>query len=365
MTLQLTCSTQLGRLNLDLDLTLQSHGVTVLFGESGCGKTTTLRTLAGLTRLSNCQVSFQGQRWQSRDNRQFLPTHKRNLGYVFQHPALFNHLDVTDNIKFGLRGSRIKGEEINRRFNDLVELLGLGHLVDRRIYGLSGGEQQRVAIARALVLQPNLLLMDEPLSALDEPRKQEVLPYLELMTHEMNLPIVYVTHSLSEVTKLADNVVVLNQGQVVRLGTIDNCLAAMSYDFDPHAVRAMFDLSIKEHTYDGLTLLANSTFQLWVSAIKEPIGKTTRCEILASDVSLSTQPNEQSSILNSVLTTITAIDVTSNKAEVLISLQMSASVIQKHNQEKLYSMVTQRSANALKLKVGCAVWASIKAVAIV
>ncbi|MGR5269692.1 molybdenum ABC transporter ATP-binding protein [Vibrio astriarenae] len=354
--IHIDCQTTLGSLVFDLNFKIASQGVTVLFGPSGCGKTTTLRTLTGLTKLPNCQVKFHDELWQSKDGTSFLPPHKRNLGYVFQHPSLFQHLNVEQNIKFGLRGNESQSASVEVK-DRLVELLGLKPLLSRAVHRLSGGEQQRVAIARALVVQPRLLLMDEPLSALDEARKQEIMPYLESMTQDLSIPIVYVTHSLSEVSRLADEVVVLEAGKIASQGELQTCLAPMSYHYDAHAVRSVIELNIVEHTYDGMTLLSDGTTQLWVSLIKAPLGSLTRCEILASDVSIGTSPMLESSIINALPARVLAVEPTGNPAEVLIKMTTES-------KQTLYSMITQRSVNRLNLTPGKSVWAYIKAVAI-
>jgi len=204
---------------LDLDLNMPARGVTAIFGHSGSGKTTLLRCIAGLERAPQGFLRFKGEAWQ--DERTFLPVHKRPLGYVFQEASLFPHLSVLGNLRYGLSRSKAAS---SGRLDQAVELLGIGHLLERKPDRLSGGERQRVGIARALAVSPRLLLMDEPLAALDMKRKHEILPYLERLHRTMDLPILYVTHSPDEVVRLADHLVVMEDGRVLAHGTLAETL---------------------------------------------------------------------------------------------------------------------------------------------
>ena len=220
----------LGKFSLDAGFTAPAKGVTALFGPSGCGKTTVLRCIAGLQRLPDGLCVVGGDVWQDRDGA-FLPTHKRPLGYVFQEASLFPHLSVRRNLMFGAprgEGGAGKGKIA---FDEVVELLGVTALLDRAPGKLSGGERQRVAIGRALLSQPKLLLMDEPLSALDRATKDEILPFLERLRDRLSLPIVYITHAIAEVERLADQIVLMEKGRVIGAGPLeelqsDPCLAA-------------------------------------------------------------------------------------------------------------------------------------------
>ena len=196
---------------LDVDLQLPGQGVTALFGPSGCGKTTCLRALAGLERAHG-RVEVHGEVWQDSARQLWRPTHARGLGYVFQEASLFDHLSVRGNIDYGLRRTPPTRRQV--ALEQAVELLGIGALMDRRPHALSGGERQRVAIARALATSPRLLLMDEPLAALDAQRKAEVLPYLERLHRTLHIPVLYVSHSIDEVTRLAGHMVLMREGRV-------------------------------------------------------------------------------------------------------------------------------------------------------
>lgn len=202
---------------LDVDLRLPASGVTALFGPSGSGKTTLLRCLAGLERAPRGRLVVDGAVWQ--DATTFLPTHRRPLGYVFQEASLFPHLSVRGNLDYGAKRAGCRPASAD--FSHILELLGIGQLLDRRPDKLSGGERQRVAIARALLTAPRLLLLDEPLAALDLARKNEILPYLERLHRELDIPVIYVSHAPDEVARLADHIVVLEAGHAVAAGELD------------------------------------------------------------------------------------------------------------------------------------------------
>ncbi|MDD2873156.1 MAG: molybdenum ABC transporter ATP-binding protein, partial [Azoarcus sp.] len=201
---------------LDVDLQLPGRGVTALFGHSGSGKTTCLRCVAGLERAPQGRLIVNGEHWQDTDAGIFVPTHERAIGYVFQEASLFPHLSVRRNLEFGMK--RVAAATRRVAWDQAVELLGIGHLLDRMPERLSGGERQRVGMARALLTSPRLLLMDEPLAALDIRLKNEILPYLERLHDELDMPVLYVSHSPDEVARLADHVVLLDQGKVVAQG---------------------------------------------------------------------------------------------------------------------------------------------------
>ena len=210
-----------GDFRLDVDLALPGHGVSALFGHSGSGKTTCLRALAGLLRTPGGYVALNGEIWQDEGCGLFLPTHRRALGMVFQDAGLFPHLSVRGNMEFGQRRAATGSVALG----DIAELLGIAHLLDRRPAQLSGGERQRVAIARALLTAPRVLLMDEPLAALDLKRKLEILPYLENLHRELDIPVIYVSHAPDEVARLADHLVLLDAGRVVASGPLNSVLS--------------------------------------------------------------------------------------------------------------------------------------------
>ena len=212
--------------DLALDMYFPERGITVLSGPSGSGKTTVLRCVAGLERGARGLVSVQSHRWQDSDASVFLPTWKRPIGYVFQEASLFEHMDVRNNLEFGI--TRVKSASSRKALDDAIELLGIQSLLKRRPDELSGGERQRVAIARALATQPELLLLDEPLSALDQARRQEIFPWLERIRDEFGTPMLYVTHSIDEIARLADYVVVMDRGRISCSGPAAQVFASLS-----------------------------------------------------------------------------------------------------------------------------------------
>ena len=230
MTLHLKLDLARADFDVSVDVHLPAHGISVIFGPSGCGKTTLLRCVAGLEPAARGVVRLGHEVWQDdapEVGTSFrLPTHLRALGYVFQEASLFDHLDVAGNLAYGHRraerGSRNAMSQAVQQ--QVIELLGIGHLLQRRSHELSGGERQRVAIARALVTQPRLLLLDEPLAALDHARRQEVLPWLEKLRDDLNIPMLYVTHAVDEVARLADTLVVMRAGRIHANGPVADVL---------------------------------------------------------------------------------------------------------------------------------------------
>lgn len=207
---------RLGNFTLDAELSLPATGVTAIFGPSGCGKTTVARCIAGLQQMADGFCAVDGEIWQ--DHRSFRPVHRRPIGYVFQEASLFPHLSVRRNLLFG--APRAAGADIV--FDEVVELLGLAALLARSPYRLSGGERQRVAIGRALLSQPKLLLMDEPLAALDHATRNEILPFLERVHERLSLPVLYISHDMTEIERFADHLVLMEQGRVIDAGPLQN-----------------------------------------------------------------------------------------------------------------------------------------------
>ena len=220
---------------LDVDLALPLSGITAVYGASGSGKTSLLRCVAGLERAKAALVTVGGQVWQDDAQGVFVPTWQRRLGYVFQEASLFEHMDVAANLQYGLQRA---GRTASRPALDAaIAMLGIGALLPRRAHQLSGGERQRVAIARALATQPRLLLLDEPLASLDHARCQDILPWLERMRDELHIPALYVTHALDEVARLADTLVVLDDGKVAAVGPVGDLLVEMDAPPTPWVLR--------------------------------------------------------------------------------------------------------------------------------
>lgn len=341
--------------DLDVALRLPGAGVTVLLGPSGCGKTTVLRCLAGLSQASGV-VRIHGQTWQDDAQGLFKPVHERPIGYVFQEASLFPHLSVKGNLEYGLKRTPQAQRRIS--LDDAVALLGIGHLQHRATDGLSGGERQRIAIARALLTSPSLLLMDEPLSALDPARKAEILPYLESLNRELGLPMIYVTHALDEAARLADHLVLMQEGRVQADGLAANILSRMDLPFSQlDDAAALLHAKVVEHhpTYGQSSLDIGGT-RLWVGLSSAPIGSEVRARVLARDVSIALTQAQDSSIVNILPATIESIS-DERVGTVTIQLRLSSGV-------GLLARLTRRSCEQLHLHAGMPVYAQVKGVAL-
>jgi len=348
---------------LEVALALPSRGVSALFGPSGCGKTTLLRALAGLERATG-RVALNDQTWQDdAAGAVFVPTHQRPIGYVIQEAALFPHLDVRSNLDYGQR--RIAPAERRIALDQAVDLLGIGALMDRRPATLSGGERQRVAIARALATSPRLLLMDEPLAALDAARKAEILPYLERLHRTMALPIVYVTHALDEVARLADHLVLLQAGRVLAEGGVADLFARTDLPLGRQdEAGAVLEATVAAHDLAyGLTRIAVAGGSLWLGAVEQPPGTPVRVRVLARDVSIAREAPQHSSILNVLPVTLEAIEGLEPEGRtVLLRLRLGA--CGDRAAAALLARITRRSADTLALQPGDRLHAQIKGVAL-
>ncbi|MFW9270323.1 molybdenum ABC transporter ATP-binding protein [Pseudomonas sp. NR3] len=347
-----------GDFSLDLDLQLPGRGVTALYGDSGSGKTTCLRCMAGLDRPTRGFVEVNGEVWQDSEREVFVPPHKRALGYVFQEASLFDHLSVRDNLLFGLK--RVAAAQRRVDINHATELLGIGHLLDRQPHNLSGGERQRVGIARALLTSPRLLLMDEPLAALDTRRKNEILPYLQRLHDELDIPVLYVSHSQDEVARLADHIVVLDAGRALASGPIGETLARLDLPLalgDDAGVVINGKVAGYDPDYQLLTLtLPDSQLNVRVAHTALAVGQPLRFKVQARDVSLSLASDGQTSILNRLPVAVVSELAGDNAAHVLIRVEAAGT--------PLLARITRYSRDQLKLHPGQIVWAQIKAVAV-
>ncbi|WDU64916.1 molybdenum ABC transporter ATP-binding protein [Pseudomonas poae] len=343
---------------LDVDLHLPGRGVTALYGHSGSGKTTCLRCIAGLEHAEDGFIQINDEVWQDSRNGRFVPPHKRALGYVFQEASLFPHLSVRANLEFGLK--RIPRQQRRVDMAQATELLGIGHLLERHPQHLSGGERQRIGIARALLTSPNLLLMDEPLAALDSKRKGEILPYLERLHDELDIPVLYVSHAQDEVARLADHIVLLSDGKALASGPIGETLARLDLPMalgDDAGVVINGSVSAYDAHYQLLTLqFPDSNQQLRVAHAPLAVGKTLRVKVQARDVSLSLQAGEHSSILNRLPVTVSQEISADNSAHVLVRLDADGT--------PLLARITRFSRDQLQLHPGQTLWAQIKAVAV-
>jgi molybdate transport system ATP-binding protein len=345
----------LGEFRLDAGFDAPGRGVTALFGPSGSGKTTLLRCLAGLELASDGYLKVNGDIWQDGSKGIYLPAHRRPLGYVFQEASLFPHLDVRRNLEYGWK--RIPAMQRRVGFEQAVELLGIGHLLDRGPARLSGGERQRVAIARALLASPDLLLMDEPLAALDLASKAEILPYLERLHDDLSVPILYVSHSPDEVARLADYMVLMERGKTVASGPIREMLTRLDLPL-AHGDEAgvVVDTTVGEHDEAFyLTRLDFSGGSISVARQPHAPGHRMRLRIHARDVSLALELHADSSILNILPARVVAI-ADENPAQVVVRLDAGG--------VPLLARITRKSAHALNLQPGMAVVAQVKSVAV-
>ena len=341
--------------HLDVDLSLPSSGITVLYGESGSGKTTLLRCIAGLEHAPQAYLEVNQQVWQDSISGLFLPTYRRALGYVFQDALLFPHLSVADNLAFGLK--RIKNNVGTTDLKTVVELLGIGSLLKRLPERLSGGERQRVAIARALVLNPDILLMDEPLASLDAKRKQEILPFLKRLHQELTIPMLYVTHDQQEVTQLADTLIILSNGVVQTSGTIEEMQNRVDVSLaEERDATTVWQATITEHESEyHLTRVDFLGGSISLPAIADKIGTPLRIQIYARDVSITLEPSMATSILNVIAATITGI-TDDNQGRSIVRLQIGDQTLLAH--------ITHKSTVLLKLQLGMKVYAQIKGISI-
>lgn len=353
MTLSVSLTHRLGQFKLDVTFQAPA-GLTVLFGQSGSGKTTVINAVAGLLKTQAGLIALDD--WVLEDSAQqlWLPPHRRNLGYIFQESRLFPHLTVRQNLRYARWFARRDRpvESLTR----VVEMLGIGHLLDRRPALLSGGEKQRVAIGRALLAAPRLILADEPLAALDEARKAEIMPYFERLRDEVAVPILYVSHSPAEVARLATTVVALQDGKVARIGSPTEVFGDPT--FAPTGLRgigAVLEARVLSHHADGLSELAAGEARLFVPRVNLEPGKTLRIRIAAHEVMLSLQRPEGVSALNILPGHVEAVRPGDGPGAI-VSVRTRAG--------RVLSRVTQRSVAALGLEPGLACHAIVKTVAI-
>jgi len=337
---------------LDAEFSLPMDRVTAIFGPSGSGKTTLLRCIAGLQRARG-ELFFGDACWQQ--GRYSLPCHRRPIAYVFQEASLFPHLSVAGNLTYAQRRAASGGPTLA----SVCELLDLYALMDQRPHQLSGGERQRVAIARALLIAPRLLLMDEPLSGLDRARKAEILPFLERLCQQSKVPILYVSHSIDEVCRLADHLVVMDGGRVVDHGALEQMLIDRHFSSgSDDDVSALLRTEVTELDSDWqLTKLAFDGGQLWVRSNGETVGSELRLRIRAQDISITLSAPHDSSILNILPCTIVSITDEPGGAMQLVTLAAGNSY--------LLAKITRRSSYQLSLQVDMPVYAQLKSVAII
>lgn len=347
---------QRGDFALDVDISVPSRGITALFGPSGAGKTTCLRAIAGLDPGIAGRVAFAGDVWQDSSTRCLVPAHRRRIGYVFQEASLFPHLSVSGNLDYGQRragGNRPVDREA------LLEQFGVEHLLARRVGSLSGGERQRVAIVRALLSDPVLLLLDEPLSALDASARSELLGCLEQLHAELAVPTIYVSHAIDEVARLADHLVVMEAGRVLSQGSLQ---ATLAHGELPLAMNDQLGVVIEgqvvaQDPVDHLIELAFEGGCLWLPQRTERMGDRLRCRIGARDVVLSTSsPAAGSSALNVIQVVVVGVIDAAHPSQCIVRLDVHGTA--------LLASITRRSWRSLGLAPGVRAWAQVKATAL-
>jgi molybdate transport system ATP-binding protein len=356
MALELELALTRGAFRLEVRCALPTRGVTALFGRSGSGKTTLLRCIAGLERLS-ARVRFDGVLWQ--DETHFVPTWRRAVGYVFQEPSLFPHQSARGNLEYGLH--RAPGARQRVRFEEAVGLLGLESLLAHRAHELSGGERQRVAIARALLASPQLLLMDEPLSSLDELSKAEILPHLQRLHAALPIPIIYVSHSLDEVTWLADDLALLQEGCIRTIGPMAQLLTRPDLPLGYAERRGALLQAMVESHDDTLRLShirvgGEQGATLVIERQTPPATGAVRVRIDARDVSLALQLPAQSSFMNVVRASVLDLTHEPDTAQTLVRVSVGDAL--------LLARIARRAAIELGLAPGSPVYALISRVSV-
>ena len=342
-----------GGLSLSLDLSIPKSGITAVFGPSGIGKTTLLRAIAGLDNYPDSLINIGGVVWQDQDH--FTPTYERQLAYVFQEENLFDHLTVQSNLEYGLKRSK-RGAGAHS-LNQIIHMLGIGDFLNRDPATLSGGQRQRVAIARALASNPCLLLMDEPLSSLDMASRQEILPYIENLQKQLEIPIIYVSHSIEEVSRLSDHIVLLESDGLKAQGATQEILTRLDLPLAHYNDAAsVIQAELLEHDESyGLSYFSFASSRLSVQQSNLLIGQIARLRIAASDVSLTLEHQVDTSILNIFPATVLEIS-SDDRSQALVRLNVFDQI--------LLSRVTKKSVKLLDLHVGKNVYAQAKSVAL-
>ena len=353
MTIEARFRIDQGDFVLNIDLSLPAQGVSSLFGPSGCGKTTLLRAIAGLEHHRDGFLKVGDMTWQ--ESGLFVPPHRRPLGYVFQESSLFPHLSVRRNLEYGVR--RVAESERRVSLERAIELLEIEPLLERKPDTLSGGERQRVAIARALAVSPKLLLMDEPLASLDESRKQEILPYIESLHRELDIPVIHVSHAPDEVARIADHLVLLEAGHVVASGDVHEIFTRLdlppALDSDAAAIIEAVVAGHDEAYH--LTYLEFAGGRVSVPREDLRVDSEVRLKLAARDVSLTLEHQSGTSILNILPA---AIDEITDEGSAQVTVRLLAGDV------PILARITRKSAVELALKPGKSVYAQIKSVAL-
>ena len=346
---------RLGALELDVDVELPAQGISALFGRSGAGKTSLITAVAGIVTPDDGVIRVGDRVFFDRARGVDLALEQRGIGYVFQDARLFPHLNVAGNLRYGLK--RARGTQAVD-WTSVIDVLGLAHLLDRRPHHLSGGERQRVALGRALLRQPALLLMDEPLASLDAPRKAEVLPYIERLAHEFDLPVLYVSHSIDEVTRLARHLVIVSEGRTVASGELAHIMSLPEHSplVGRYEAGAVIDCAVAQHDDRyGMTTLHFADGQIRVPRVDLATGTPVRVRIRARDVAL-------------VLTQPVDVSITNQLAGHVLSMTPRegpyVDVAVDLGSTSIRALITRESCDRLQLAIGTRVWAMVKSVAL-
>ncbi|MDD1779569.1 molybdenum ABC transporter ATP-binding protein ModC [Enterovibrio sp. ZSDZ35] len=340
--------------SLSIDVNIPSKGITAVFGRSGAGKTSVINAIAGLVTPTNGLIRVGEKTLFDSNNKVNLPPESRRIGYVFQDARLFPHLSVAKNLKYGQRKGSID------KLNEVTELLDISHLLKRHPSELSGGEKQRVAIGRALLSDPELLIMDEPTASLDAPRRQELISYLLKLTTSLNIPVIYVSHSLDEILQLADHMLLLADGSVVANGTLHEVWgsAHMRPWLNVKEQSALVTATVvgKHPRYD-MSQLNLEGEALWVQEVGEPSGTTLRLRVFANDISIVKAKPSDTSIRNIIPCTVEDITTLNDQ---LGYRQVALRV----GKEVLLANVTEWAIDDLALTSGDRVFAQLKGVSV-
>lgn len=352
--LQLNLSLRYESFSLNINTEFATDGITAIFGRSGSGKTTLLRCIAGLEKANSAKFVMRGELWQ--DGTFFLPPYARSVGYVFQEASLFSHLSIQGNLRYAIKRAP-KNKTVDTE--KAISLLGVEPLLTQYPHELSGGERQRVAIARALLNCPKLLLMDEPLASLDLQSKQEILPYLALLRSEFKVPILYVSHALDEVARLADFMVVLKKGKIEAEGGITDVLARLDFssELGREAGVVLDAVACGEDSAYKLIQVDFAGGKLWLPHQNIGVGQPVRLRVLAKDISLTLTHSHDSSILNILQGQVVEISENTNEGFALVSLNAGGKIFIAH--------ITLRSVELLCLVVGKVVCLQIKSIAVI
>ncbi|MFW0697371.1 molybdenum ABC transporter ATP-binding protein ModC [Pantoea sp. Lij88] len=349
--LSLNFMQQQGDHQLEIDLQIPAKGITAIFGVSGAGKTSLINAISGLTQPQRGRIQLNDRLLFDAEQKIALPPEKRRIGYVFQDARLFPHYRVRGNLQYGMAPS------MKAQFDSLVSLLGLEALLPRFPLSLSGGEKQRVAIGRALLTAPDMLLLDEPLASLDLPRKRELMPYLQKLAKQVDIPMLYVSHSLDEILHLADNVLVLDAGKVKAFGPLERVWSSSAMrPWLPvsELTSVLRVLVLEQHPDYPMTALSLGDQHIWVSRVNQPVKTPLRIRIASSDVSLALQPPQHSSIRNILPAQVVELLEVGDQVEVKLRIGIS----------ELWARITPWARDELGIRPDQWLYAQIKSVSV-